>query len=154
MQRSRFLALILVLTGLTASTSPVTAQAGGAAAPAAAPDSGRRFDPISRLLAKRAELKLTDEQAARLEAIRAKYLEKHQAHIEDLRRSREARAALRAGMDSTRTEVMAVLTPEQQKQVGEMRRKWWKEHARHHHGEGHGERHGKHDDHEDDDRDT
>ena len=27
-------------------------------------------------------------------------------------------------MDSTRTEVMAVLTPEQQKQVEEMRKKW------------------------------
>jgi Spy/CpxP family protein refolding chaperone len=154
MQRSRFLALILLLTGLSASSSTAMVQT-GAPAPATAPDSGRRtLDPVGRLLEKRDELKLTDTQAARLEAIRAKYLEKHQAHIEDLRRSREARAALRAGMDSTRTEVMAVLTPEQQKQVGAMRKKWWKEHARHHHGERHGERDGKHDDHEDDDHDT
>jgi Spy/CpxP family protein refolding chaperone len=144
MQRSRFLTLSLMLTGLSASTSIAMAQT-EAPAPAAAPDSGRRtFDPVGRLLEKRDELKLTDAQAARLEAIRAKYLEKHQAHIEDLRRSREARAALRAGMDSTRTEIMAVLTPEQQKQVGEMRRKWWKQHARHHHRERHG--HGDHDD--------
>jgi hypothetical protein len=100
---------------------------------------------VGRLLERRDELKLTDAQAARLEAIRARYLEKHQTHIEDLRRSREARDALRAGIDSTRTEVMAVLTPDQQKQVGEMRRKWWKEHGRHHHGERHG-----HDDHDDD----
>jgi Spy/CpxP family protein refolding chaperone len=144
MQRSRFLTLILMLAGPSASTSIAMAQT-DAPAPAAVPDSGRRmFDPVGRLLEKRDELKLTDAQAARLEAIRAKYLEKHQAHIEDLRRSREARAALRAGMDSTRTEVMAVLTPEQQKQVGEMRRKWWKQHARRHHGERHG--HGDNDD--------
>jgi Spy/CpxP family protein refolding chaperone len=145
MQRSRFLTLILVVTGLVTSTSMAAAQT-DAPAPPASPDSGKRsLDPVGRLLGKRDELKLTDAQTARLEAIRTKYLEKHKAHIEDLRRGQEARAALRAGMDSTRNEVMAVLTPEQQKQVGEMRRKRWKEHARHHRGERHG-----HDGHDDD----
>ena len=53
-------------------------------------------------------------------------------------------------MDSTRTEVMAVLTPEQQKQVEVMRekaRKEWRDgrHGRRHHG-GHGHGHGEDDD--------
>jgi Spy/CpxP family protein refolding chaperone len=47
-------------------------------------------------------------------------------------------------MDSTRTEVMAILTPEQQRQVSEMRKKWWKERRGKHGGDGHG--HGDHDD--------
>ena len=38
--------------------------------------------------------------------------------MEEMRRDREARSAFRASMDSARTEMLAVLTPEQQKQVG------------------------------------
>jgi Spy/CpxP family protein refolding chaperone len=148
MQRLRFLALTIAATGLLAYTSTAVAQAGGQAPSAAPADSGRRmFDPVGRLLAQRDELKITDEQAARLEAVRTKYLEKHQAQMDDLRRNREGRAAFRASMDSTRTEVMAVLTPEQQKQVTEMRKQWRREHeGRHRHGH-------KHDGHDDDDGD-
>jgi Spy/CpxP family protein refolding chaperone len=58
--------------------------------------------------------------------------------MEELRRDREKRAAFRASMDSTRTEMMAVLTPEQQKQVAEMRKQWRREHGRRHsHEHGH-----------------
>jgi Spy/CpxP family protein refolding chaperone len=101
------------------------------------------LDPVGRLLEQRNELKLTDEQASKLEAIRSRYLEKHRGKMEQLRRDREARAAFRADMDSTRTEVMAVLTPEQQKQVEAMRekaRKEWRDGrhgGRHRHGHGH-----------------
>jgi Spy/CpxP family protein refolding chaperone len=104
------------------------------------------LDPVGRLLEHRNELKLTDEQASRLEAIRAEYLDKHRGRMEQLRRDREARAALRASMDSTRTEVMAVLTPEQQKQVEVMREKARKEWRHGSHGGRHGGGHG-HDDH-------
>jgi Spy/CpxP family protein refolding chaperone len=49
-------------------------------------------------------------------------------------------------MDSTRTEVMAVLTPEQQKQLGEMRKQWRSEWRDGRHKGRHGERHGHDDD--------
>lgn len=151
MQRQRLLALALAAAGLLAYHTPVAAQAGGQPPASTGADSGRRmFDPVGRLLEQRSELKITDEQASRLEAIRARYLEKNQPEMEQLRRDREKRAAFRAGMDSTRTEVMAVLTPEQQKQVGEMRKKWRSEWRDGRHKGGHGERHG-HDDDDDDD---
>ena len=151
MQRPMSLALALAAAGLLTYTSTAAAQTGSPTPPSAAADSGRRmFDPVGRLLAQRDSLKITDDQAKRLEAIRTKYLGKHQGQVEELRRDRAKRDAFRASMDSTRTEVMAVLTPEQQKQVGEMRKKMWKEHRdRHRHGDGRHE--GKHDRHEDDD---
>jgi Spy/CpxP family protein refolding chaperone len=124
MQRQRLLAFALAAVGLLAYDTPAMAQAGGQPPASTGADSGRRtFDPVGRLLEQRNELKITDEQASRLEEIRARYLEKNRPDMEKLRRDREKRAAFRAGMDSTRTEVMAVLTPEQQKQVGEMRKK-------------------------------
>lgn len=140
MQRPRLLAFALAAAGLVANTAPAAAQAGGG--PPAAADSGHRMlDPVSRLLGQRDELKITDEQATRLEAIRTRYLETHQGQLEDLRRDREKRAAFRAGMDSLRTEVLAVLTPEQQKQVGEMRKKWRREQWGGKHGGRPGEHH-------------
>ena len=141
MQRQRHLALALAAAGLLAYNTPAAAQAGGQPPASAGADSGRRmFDPVGRLLEQRNELKITDEQASRLEEIRARHLEKNQPLMEELRRDREKHAALRAGMDSTRTEVMAVLTPEQQKQVEEMRKKWRREHGRRHgHKHGHGD---------------
>ena len=149
MHRQHFLALAVAL-GLLGYRAPAAAQSEDRPAPAVA-DSGRRIlDPVGRLLERRAELKLTDDQASRLEAIRARYLDQHRGRMEQLRRDREARAALRAGMDSTRTEVMAVLTPEQQKQVEAMRekaRKEWRDgrHGGRHRG-GHGHGHGDDDD--------
>jgi Spy/CpxP family protein refolding chaperone len=143
MQRQHFLALALAAAGLLTFNSPAKAQTGDQPPTSATADSGHRMlDPVGRLLEKRSELKITDDQASRLEAIRAKYLERNRGQIEELRRDREARSALRAGMDSTRTEVMAVLTPEQQKQVGEMRKQW----RDGRHRGGHGERHGHHHD--------
>ncbi len=148
MQR-RTLALALAAAGLLMSSAPAFAQAGGAT-PSAPADSGHRamHDPVGRLLAQRAELKITDDQAKRLEAIRSKYLARSQSRSEDMRRNREARSKLRASMDSTRTEVMAVLTPEQQTKVAEMR-KQAREDWREKHGGKHGHRHG-HDDDDDD----
>ena len=141
MQRQYFLALALAAAGLPTFDSPAKAQSGDQTPAPAAADSGRRmFDPVGRLLEKRSKLKITDEQASRLEAIRKEYLEKHQPQMEELRRDREKRAALRAAMDSTRTEAMAVLTPEQQKQVAEMRKQWRKEWRHGKHGKRHGQR--------------
>jgi Spy/CpxP family protein refolding chaperone len=146
MHRHRFLALTLV-AGLAAAGTPAVAQTGGTPAPPAAADSGRRMmDPISRLLQHRDELKLTDDQARRLEEIRAKYQQKHKGQMEQLRRNREARAAFKASMDSARAEVAAVLTPEQQKQVEAMREEWKREWRGHR-----GRHHGRHRDHDDDD---
>jgi Spy/CpxP family protein refolding chaperone len=141
MQRQHFLALALA-AGLLTFHSPAKAQTTDQPPPPAAADSGRRmFDPVGRLLEKRSELKITDEQASRLEAIRTKYLEKPQPQMEELRRDREKRAAFHASMDSTRTEVMAVLTPEQQKQVAEMRKAWRSERWGGRHGGRPGEHH-------------
>jgi Spy/CpxP family protein refolding chaperone len=100
------------------------------------------YDPVGRLLAQRSELKLTDEQATRLEAIRSQYLERNRGQVEQLRRDRQARAAFRARMDSTRTEVMAVLTPEQEKKLEAMRREGRKEWRDGKHGDRHVGRHG------------
>ena len=151
MQRQYFLALA-VAVGISGYGAPAAAQSDDRPARGVA-DSGRRMlDPVGRLLEHRSELKLTDEQASRLEAIRAEYLDKHRERMEQLRRDRAARAALRASMDSTRTEVMAVLTPEQQKQVEVMRenaRKEWrdgKHGGRHRGGHGHDDHHEKSDD--------
>ena len=142
MQRQHFLALALAAAGLLTFDSPAKAQTSDQPTPAAA-DSGRHmFDPVGRLLEKRSELKITDDQASRLEAIRKKYLEKQQPQMEELRRDRDKRAAFRASMDSTRAEVMAVLTPEQQKQVGEMRKEWRSARWGGKHGGRPGEHHG------------
>ena len=156
MQRQRFLGLALAAAGLMADNSPATAQTDQP--PRAAADSGRRmFDPVGRLLAQRNELKITDEQATRLEALRKSYLEKNRTSMEKLREERAARAAFHARMDSTRAEVMAVLTPEQRKQVDEMRKQWrsgWRD-GKHgdRHREGHRDGHG-HDDHDNDSDDN
>ena len=138
MQRQRFLTLALAAAGLLAYDSPAAAQTSDRPPRAEADSVRRMYDPVGRLLAQRNELKITDEQATRLQAIRDKYMEQRPARLEELRRDREARAAFHARMDSTRTEVMAVLTPEQQKQVGEMRKKW----RSGMHGEGHKGPHG------------
>jgi Spy/CpxP family protein refolding chaperone len=156
MHRQHFLALA-VAVGLLGYGTPAAAQSGDSPAPAVA-DSGRRMlDPIGRLLERRSDLKLTDEQVSRLEAIQAKHLDKHRDQMDQLRRDRAARTALRASMDSTRTEVMAVLTPEQQKQVKAMRekaRKEWREgrHGGRHRG-GHGGGHDKDSHHDENDDD-
>ena len=135
MHRFRILAIGLATGGLLAAAGPVMAQTDAAPRPSAA-DSGHqmRRDPIARLLDQREELKLSDEQARRLEEIRAKYQEKHRGHMEQLRRDREARRALRASMDSARAEIAAVLTPEQEKQVEAMREEWRRERRHHRHG--------------------
>ena len=145
MHRQSFLALALA-AGLLAA--PAAAQSGAPGAPA---DTGRRMmkDPVTRILDEREQLKLTDEQTRRLEQIRTKYQQKHQGHMEQMRRNREARSAFRASMDSVRAEVAAVLTAEQQKQVEAMREEWrreWREghRGRHHHD-------GEHRKHHDDD---
>jgi Spy/CpxP family protein refolding chaperone len=148
MHRDKYLALALA-AGL-AVAAPAAAQTGGATRPPAPADSSRRMmDPIGRLLEQRQQLKLTDDQARRLEAIRSKYQEKHQEQLERMRRERETRSAFRASMDSARAEVAAVLTPEQEQQVEAMReewrREWRKGHKDRHHRGGH-ERHHDHDD--------
>jgi Spy/CpxP family protein refolding chaperone len=125
MRRQRLLALAFAVAGLLSYNSSALAQDGDQAPARAGADSGRRmFDPVGRLLAERSELKLTDQQAAQLEAIRTRYLEHDRGRMEQLRHDRQARSAFRARMDSTRAEVMAVLTPEQEKQVDEMRKGW------------------------------
>jgi len=141
--------LALALAALAALVTPAVAQANPETKQSvAAADSARRpMDPISHMLEQREQLKLSGDQVHRLEQIRTKYQEKYKGHLEEMRRSHEARSALRAGMDSARAEVAAVLTPEQEKQVEAMREEWrreWKDaHRRYHGGE-----HGKHHDHE------
>jgi Spy/CpxP family protein refolding chaperone len=152
MHRDKFLALTLA-AGLVATAGPAMAQTGEAPEPPAAADSGRHVmkDPITRMLEQREQLKLTDDQARRLEEIRAKYQAKHKGLTEQLRRDRAARSAFRASMDSARAEVAAVLTPEQEKQVEAMREEWRKEWREGHHRRGHGGSHGRHHDGDDDD---
>jgi Spy/CpxP family protein refolding chaperone len=145
MHRQRYLALALV-AGLMAVATPALAQEEPAPKSAAPSDSGRRMmDPISRMLEQRDQLKLTDDQVGRLEQIRAKYQGKYQGQLEQMRRSREARSALRAGMDSARAEVAAVLSAEQEKQVDAMREQWRREWR-----DGHRGRHGRHERHHED----
>ena len=143
MHRQRYLPLALV-AGLMTVATPVLAQTETAPKSAALSDSGRRMmDPISRMLEQREQLKLTDDQVGRLEEIRAKYQGKYKDQLEEMRRSREARSPLRAGMDSARPEVAALLPPEQEKQMDAMREQWrrqWREGHR-------GRHHGRHDDH-------
>ena len=147
MDRQKCLALALV-AGLMGGAMPALAQTG--TPPSAPADSGRRMkDPISRMLEQRDQLKLTDDQVQQLEQIRTKYQEKYQDRLEQIRRSREARSALRAGMDSARAEIAGVLTPEQEKQAEAMREQWRREWKNAHRGRHHG-RHGKHE-HEDGD---
>jgi len=142
----------LLAFALAALTTPAVAQANpDAKPPVAAVDSARRpMDPISRMLEQREQLKLSGDQVRRLEQIRMTYQEKYKDHLEEMRRSREARSALRAGMDSARAEVAAVLTPEQEKQVEAMREEWRREWRDAHRGRHHGGPHGQHE-HEDGD---
>lgn len=148
MYRQKYLALALV-AGLMAVATPALAQTGTAPKSPAPADSGRRMkDPISRMLEQRDQLKLTDDQVRQLEQIRTKYQEKYKGQLEQMRRSQEARSALRAGMDSARAEIAGVLTPEQEKQVEAMREEWRREWKDAYRGRHHGPEHGKHHDHE------
>ena len=143
MHRQHYLALALA-AGLMAAAAPASAQTGTAPAPAPTDSVRRLKDPITRMLEQREQLKLSGDQVRRLEEIRSKYQEKSRGHLEQMRRSREARSALRAGMDSARAEVAAVLTPEQEKQVEAMREQWrkdWKDGHRGHHRGKHGRHH-------------
>jgi Spy/CpxP family protein refolding chaperone len=150
MYRQKYLGLALA-AGLMAAATPALAQTETAPKSPTPADSGRRMkDPVSRMLEQRDQLKLTDDQVGRLEQIRSKYQEKYKDHLEQLRRSREARSALRAGMDSARAEIAGVLTPEQEKQVEAMREEWRREWKDAHRGRHHGGSHGKHE-HEDGD---
>jgi Spy/CpxP family protein refolding chaperone len=148
MHRRKYLALALA-AGLLGVATPSMAQTGTTPKPEVPADSGRRMmDPISRMLEQKEPLKLTDDQVRRLEEIRTKYQGKYKDQIEQMRRSREARSALRAGMDSARAEVAAVLTPEQEKQLEAMREQWrreWKDAHRGRHGGGKHEKHHDHD---------
>jgi Spy/CpxP family protein refolding chaperone len=148
MYRQKYLALALV-AGLMAVATPALAQTGTAPKSPTPADSGRRMkDPISRMLEQRDQLKLTDDQVRQLEQIRTKYQEKYKGHLEQIRRSHEARSALRAGMDSARAEIAGVLSPEQEKQVEAMREEWRREWKDAHRGRYHDPEHGKHHDHE------
>jgi Spy/CpxP family protein refolding chaperone len=148
MDRQKYLALALV-AGLMGAAMPALAQTG--TPPPAPADSGHRMkDPISRMLEQRDQLKLTDNQVQQLEQIRTKYQEKYKGQLEQMRRSREARSALRAGIDSARAEIAGVLTPEQEKQVEATREQWRLEWKDAHRGRHHGGSHGKHE-HEDGD---
>jgi hypothetical protein len=142
----------LLALALAALATPAVAQANpDTKPPVATADSARRpMDPISRMLEQKEQLSLSGDQVRRLEQIRTKYQEKYKDHLELMRRSQEARSALRAGMDSARAEVAGVLTTEQEKQVEAMREQWrreWKDAHRERH---HGGSHGKHE-HEDGD---
>ena len=144
MYRQKYLALALV-AGLMAVATPALAQTGTPPKSPAPADSGRRMkDPISRMLEQRDQLKLTDDQVRQLEQIRTKYQEKYKGQLEQMRRSHEARSALRAGMDSARAEIAGVLTPEQEKQVESMREEWRREWKDAYRGRHHGPEHGKH----------
>jgi Spy/CpxP family protein refolding chaperone len=144
MDRQKYLTLALV-AGLMAAAAPALAQTGTAPkSPAPADSSHRMKDPISRMLDQREQLKLTDDQVRQLEQIRTRYQEKYRGHLEQMRRSREARSALRAGMDSARAEIAGVLTPEQEKQVETMRKEWRREWRDAHRGRHHGGPHGEH----------
>ena len=152
MYRQKYLALAMV-AGLMAAT-PAPAQTGAPPKSPAPADSSRRMkDPISRMLEQRDQLKLTDDQVRQLEQIQTKYQEKYKGQLEQMRRSREARSALRAGMDSARAEIAGVLTPEQEKQVEAMREQWRREWKDAHRGRHHGPEHGKHHDHDDESKD-
>jgi Spy/CpxP family protein refolding chaperone len=153
MHRRKYLALALA-AGLMAAATPALAQTDTTPKPPAPADSGRRMmDPISRMLEQREQLKLTENQVQQLEQIRTKYQEKYKGHLERMRRSHETRSALRAGMDSARAEVAAVLTPEQEKQVEAMREQWRREWKDAHRGRHHGGSHGKHEHEEGDSKD-
>jgi Spy/CpxP family protein refolding chaperone len=145
MYRQKYLVLALV-AGLMAAATPALAQTGAAPKSSAPADSGRRMkDPISRMLEQRDQLKLTDDQVRQLEQIRTTYQEKYRGHLEQMRRSREARSTFRAGMDSARAEIAGVLTPEQEKQVEAMREEWRREWKDAHRGRHHDGPHGEHD---------
>ena len=147
MDRAKYLAFALA-AGLLVTATPASGQTSTTPKASAQADSGRgMMDPISRMLAQREQLKLTDDQVHRLEQIRTKYQGKYKAQIEQMRRSREARSALRAGMDSARAEIAGVLTPEQEKQVEAMREEWrreWKDAHRARHGAKHEKHHDHH----------
>ena len=150
MYRQKYLALAMV-AGLMAAATPALAQTETPPKSPAPADSGRRMkDPISRMLEQQDQLKLTDDQVRQLEQIRTKYQERYKSHLEEMRRSHEARSALRAGMDSARAEIAGVLTPEQEKQVEAMREEWRREWKDAYRGRHHGGSHGKHE-HEDGD---
>ena len=144
--------LALALAALAALATPAVAQGNpDTKPPVAAADSARPpMDPISRMLEQKEQLKLSGDQVRRLEQIRTRYQEKYKSHLEEMRRSHEARSALRAGMDSARAGVAAVLTTEQEKQVEAMREEWRREWKDAHRSRHHGGSHGKHE-HEDGD---
>lgn len=87
------------------------------------PESGhgmRRHDPIARMIEKRAELGLTDDQVARLEQIRTQLEERNRPLREQLREARPERPA-REGADAARwreaRERWRAMPPEEREQA-------------------------------------
>ncbi|HEU4799026.1 MAG TPA: Spy/CpxP family protein refolding chaperone [Gemmatimonadales bacterium] len=122
---------------------PALAEAQGARGEQAAPRARAeraemaRPDFVNRLLERKAELKLTDDQVTRLTAIQEKYKALNQPHIDAMRANRpdsaqrdsmrkarrEQMQAVRENSRNLRSEVDAVLTAEQKAKVQARRRR-------------------------------
>lgn len=153
MHRHRFLAFSLA-AGFIAFGAPAraVAQNHDHPTPNAQADSGRMRDPSSRILALKAELKLSDQQVKQLEEIRSKYDARNKPLMDEVHKAWSDRAAVRdsvrkqnpeaaKALDSlrqsrreSRKEALAVLTDQQRSQfekvMKEQRKAHWK-HYRH-----------------------
>jgi len=133
MHRPLSLALALVTAGLLGTATQASAQQKTTTTPtstaaASTPDSAMwHMNPAERLLSKKSDLKLTDDQVKKLEKLQTKFAGQT---LPDT-----GQAAYKARKEQSK-EAMAVLTKEQQEKVHSMRAEHqaaWKAHHHEHH---------------------
>jgi Spy/CpxP family protein refolding chaperone len=108
---------------------PVAAQAQNAQGPRGQ-GQGRMMSPVAVLLEHKAELGLSAEQVTKIEKISSALQEKNAPIMEKMRQARESNAdrsqmqplmeQVRTNNEAARKEVMALLSPEQQKKAQEL----------------------------------
>ena len=132
MHRPLSLALALVTAGLLGTATQASAQqtttTSAPATTAGKPDSAMwHMNPAERLLSKKSDLKLTDDQVKKLEKLQTKFAGQT---LPDT-----GQAAYKARKEQSK-EAMAVLTKEQQEKVHSMRAEhqaaWKAQHHEHH----------------------
>lgn len=119
----RTIPLALLAAALVAAPTPAPAQVAG---PPAARQERPPHAPLERLLERRAELGLTDEQVTRLQAIQARLQEQNAPLREQVRAARPAHAPHPRRMTPEQRaemrERMQAMTPEQRREMrGQMR---------------------------------
>lgn len=114
MRRTWKTLMALGLVGIVAAAAPALAQGPGKGHGKGAGDRGEHKDPITRMIEHRSEIGLSDDQVARLESVRDRYVEQNKALREQIHqtigdRERRSREEMERMHDMSREERQAAM---------------------------------------------